>query len=123
MAKSKAASHRGQAAYRTLFGREKDLGSGSTELDQLTINHLYANIWTRKVIPMRVRSMITLALLAALGRSEELRMHIAGARRIGITRREIMEIVIHVAHYAGWPAAHNAQAIVKDAFRKRQQPV
>lgn len=111
---------RGQAAYKALFGREKKLDADSTDLDQLTIDHLYADIWSRKAIPMRVRSMITLTLLTALGRDRELQMHLEGALRLGVTRAEVLEIMIHVAHYAGWPAAHNGQRIAQEVFKKSE---
>ena len=109
---------RGQAAYKALFGREKTLNADSTDLDQFTIDHLYADIWSRRTIPLRVRSMITLTLLTALGWDRELQMHLEGALRLGITREEILEIMIHVAHYAGWPAAHNGQCIAQEVFKK-----
>ena len=63
---------------------------------------------------MRQRSMITVALLAGLGRDRELEKHIEGALHLGITRDEIIEIMIHVAHYAGCPAGHNGQCIARE---------
>ncbi len=66
---------------------------------------------------MRQRSMITVALLAALGRDRELERHIEGALHLGISRDEIIEIMLHVAHYAGWPAGHNGQRIAQEMFK------
>ncbi len=68
---------------------------------------------------VRQRSMITVALLAALGRDRELARHIEGALNLGITPDEIIEIMIHVAHYAGWPAGHNGQRVAQDVFALR----
>jgi len=70
-------------------------------------------------LEMRQRSMITIALLAGLGRDRELEKHIEGALHLGITRDEIIEIMIHVAHYAGWAAGHNGQRIAHDVFARR----
>ena len=67
---------------------------------------------------MSQRSMITIALLAALGRDRELERHIEGALHLGITRGEIIEIMIHVAYYAGWPAGHNGQRVAQEVFAR-----
>jgi 4-carboxymuconolactone decarboxylase len=65
---------------------------------------------------VRDRSMITVALLAALGQPEELRSHIAGALNVGITREEIVEILTHVSIYAGVPAAGSAMRVAADVL-------
>ena len=57
--------------------------------------------------------MITVALLAAQGRDDELRSHLQGAANQGISAIEMEEIMIHVAHYAGWPAGHHGLAVAK----------
>jgi 4-carboxymuconolactone decarboxylase len=67
-------------------------------------------------LQMSQRSMITVALLAALGRDRELARHIEGALRLGITSDEIIEIMLQVAHYAGWPAGHNGQRVAQEVF-------
>lgn len=62
--------------------------------------------------------MITLSLLAAQGRNEELERHLKGALNSGLTREKILEIMIHVAHYAGWPVGHNGERIAKEVFQE-----
>jgi 4-carboxymuconolactone decarboxylase len=110
---------RGQAMYEQLFGKKRKFGPDATSLDEFTIDHLFANVWSRPQLEMRQRSMITVALLAALGREHELVSHIKGARHLGITDEEIIEIMIHVAHYAGWPAGHSGQRVAQDVFAGR----
>ena len=113
------ARERGQAIYKQLFGDEKKFKPDDTALDEFTIDHLFADVWGRPELPMRQRSMITVALLAALGRDRELAKHIDGALKLGVTRDEVIEIMIHVAHYAGWPAGHNGQRVAQEVFARR----
>ena len=108
---------RGLATYEKLFGKKRKLKRNDRSLDQLTIDHLFANVWSRTGLEMRQRSMVTVALLATLGRDRELETHIKGALNLGITHEEILEIMIHVAHYAGWPAGHNGQRVAKRVFK------
>ena len=114
---SDSAKERGQAVYKKLFGEERESKPDDTALDGFTIEHLFADVWSRPNLQMSQRSMITVALLAALGRDRELARHIEGALHLGITRDEIIEIMIHVAHYAGWPPGHNGQCIAQEMFK------
>jgi|SRR6266850_1825427 4-carboxymuconolactone decarboxylase len=114
---SDSAREKGQAVYKKLFGEERESKPDDTALDGMTIDHLFAGVWSRPNLQMRQRSMITVALLAALGRDRELKRHIEGALHLGITRDEIIEIMLHVAHYAGWPAGHNGQRIAQEMFK------
>jgi 4-carboxymuconolactone decarboxylase len=114
------ARERGQAAYKKLFGEERESQPDDTALDDMTIEHLFADVWSRPNLPMRERSMITLAMLAAVGRDRELARHIEGALHLGITSDEIIEIMLQVAHYAGWPAGHNGQRIAQEVFARNK---
>src|SRR5688572_24038412 len=114
---------RGIALRSRLFGRkyvESFLASGHVfdrEVHTLVTEIGYGMIWSRRGLPPATRSMLTLALLAASNRPEELRAHITGARNLGVTRREMIEIFIHVMLYNGAPAALSAVKIAMDAFR------
>lgn len=66
---------------------------------------LFGAVWGREGLPIKTRSMITVAVLLALGKTEEIRLHMRGALNLGITPDELREIVVHIAHYAGVPAA------------------
>lgn len=73
----------------------------------------WGSVWTGQAIELRVRSLITIALLAGLGHHEELAMHIRATRNTGATLDEIREALMHVAVYAGVPAANAAFATLK----------
>ena len=108
---------KGLAMYKKYFGEENK--EELTGLRAFTINHLFANIWSRKEhLSIPERSMITLSLLAAQGRNEELEKHLKGALNSGLTPEKILEIMIHVAHYAGWPAGHNGERLAKVVFKE-----
>jgi 4-carboxymuconolactone decarboxylase len=68
----------------------------------------FGMFWSRPELPVRDRSLITVAMLAALGRQDELRGHLAGARNVGVSKEELVEVLMHVALYAGVPAAVSA---------------
>lgn len=112
----------GLKIYQEVFG--KPAGPSMLGLREFTINHLFARIWSRSsvslekepAITLRERSMITVALLAAAGRAEELKAHLEAAKHLGITKQQALEIMIHVAHYAGWPAGHSGQERVLEVF-------
>jgi 4-carboxymuconolactone decarboxylase len=73
----------------------------------------WGEVWARDGLDRRARSMLTLALLTALGREGELPMHVRAARRHGLTPAEIGEVLLHTAVYAGVPAANAAFAIAQ----------
>lgn len=81
---------------------------------------VFGGIWARPGLDMRSRSLCTVAMLAALGKHEELQAHVAGALHLGISREELIEVLMQVACYAGVPAAvsaMNAAARVLEAPR------
>ncbi len=75
--------------------------------------YAWGSVWTREGLPRSTRSAITLAVLAALGRENEIEMHVRGALRNGLTPAEIGEVLLHTAVYAGVPAANAALAIAQ----------
>ena len=74
---------------------------------------VWGGVWTRDGLDRRTRSAITLAVLTALGREQELELHVRAARRNGLTPEEIGEVLLHTAAYAGVPAANAAYAIAQ----------
>jgi 4-carboxymuconolactone decarboxylase len=78
------------------------------ELYDLSVGYLFGEIWTRPHLSIRERELITLAANIALARPHGTHSHYRSAKHIGITKEEIMEIIIHVGHYAGWPAIAHA---------------
>jgi 4-carboxymuconolactone decarboxylase len=75
--------------------------------------YAWGDVWTREGLDRRTRSAITLAVLTALGRENEIAMHVRAARRNGLAPAEISEVLLHTAVYAGVPAANAAYAIAQ----------
>ncbi len=76
----------------------------------------WGSVWARPGLDRRTRSLITIAILAALGRREELGLHLRASRNVGVPASEIAEMLLHVAVYAGVPAANTAFAVAKTEF-------
>ena len=81
----------------------------------------WGTVWASDAIAPRERSMLTLALLAALGNFEELEMHLRATARTGASREDVREAFMHVAIYAGVPRANRAFAIAKDVFAQEDR--
>jgi 4-carboxymuconolactone decarboxylase len=75
--------------------------------------YAWGSVWSRDGLDRRTRSCITLAVLTALGREQELAMHVRAARTNGLTPEEIGEVLLHTAVYAGVPAANAAFAVAQ----------
>ena len=73
----------------------------------------WGGVWTRPDLDRRTRSLVTIAILAGLGRVEELELHFRASKNIDVDPREIAEVLMHVAVYAGVPAANRAFALAK----------
>jgi 4-carboxymuconolactone decarboxylase len=78
----------------------------------------WGSIWSRPGLEKKTRHMLTLAMLAALGKYDELAMHIRATRNTGVTPDELREVFLHVSVYAGVPAANSAFAIAKRIFKE-----
>jgi 4-carboxymuconolactone decarboxylase len=83
------------------------------DFQDLITRYAWGEIWTRPGLDRKTRSCITLTALIALGRHEELAMHVRAARRNGLTEDEIKEVLLHTAIYCGVPAANSAFAIAQ----------
>ena len=79
------------------------------------IDALYGSIWSRDdIISLPERSLITVAVLVALNRENELKIHIRGALNLGVSKEKIEEMILHVAHYSGFPTGVSANQILND---------
>ena len=76
----------------------------------------FGTIWSRPGLELRDRSLVTVAQLAALGRTDELRAHLRGALNLGISEEELVEVLMQTAVYAGVPAANDALKVAADVF-------
>jgi 4-carboxymuconolactone decarboxylase len=90
------------------------------KLGELTDTVLFGDVWERKGLSKRDRSLITVAALTALYRPDQLRGHIWRALDNGVTRDEICELITHLAFYCGWPNAGTAALIAKQVFEDRK---
>jgi 4-carboxymuconolactone decarboxylase len=86
------------------------------KLAVLTDEVVFGDVWERPELSKRDRSLITVAVLTALYRTDQLRGHVRRALANGVTREEIGELITHVAFYSGWPNAVNAANVAKEVF-------
>ena len=87
-----------------------------------TIDHLFANVWSRGELSIRDRRLVTLTILMQLGNEQTLKLHFGAAmRQKQLTDAEIDELVVHVAHYAGWPVAAVSSQIVRQLRAERDK--
>ena len=91
----------------------------SEAFQDLITRYAWGEIWTRPGLPRQTRSLITVAMLVALNREEELRMHLRGALKNGATQEEIRETLLQSAIYCGVPAANSAFRIAQDIFSEK----
>jgi 4-carboxymuconolactone decarboxylase len=111
------AHERGMKVRREVLGDEHvdEAIAGTTEFtaefQDLITRYAWGEIWTRPGLDRRMRSAITLTALIALGRMEELPMHVRAARRNGLSDDEIKEVLLQSAVYCGVPAANTAFAV------------
>src|ERR1700726_1891893 len=82
----------------------------------LVPRHAWGEIWSRPGLPRHTRSLLTLAMLVALNRTEELRIHLRGAANNHVTREEIQELLLQAAVYCGVPAANSAFRLAEQVF-------
>lgn len=88
----------------------------------LITRYAWGEIWARPGLSRHARSLITLAMMVALNRPDELRMHLRAALRNGVTREEIQELLLHSAIYCGVPAANSAFHIAAEVFAEPDSP-
>jgi len=92
------------------------IGDTAPKLLELTEEVLFGDIWERPELSKRDRSLITVSTLVALNRTDQLRFHLERALENGVTKDEIVELITHLAFYAGWPPAMSAIIMAKDVF-------
>jgi 4-carboxymuconolactone decarboxylase len=107
---------KGAARMKELFGAEPRPGTMHEDFFQITVENLFNDIWNRPGLELRERSMITVAALTVLARERELKVHLRGALNAGISREKLNEMMIHLAHYGGWPVGVNGLRIAKEVF-------
>ena len=112
----------GEETRRSVLGEDhvSRVGAATTEFDapfqSLITEAAWGHVWSRPELDKRERSLVTIALLAALGHTDELAMHIRATARTGATEADVREALLHVAIYAGVPTANTAFRVAKQVF-------
>ena len=114
----------GMAMRKSVLGAEHVARAEANKTDfdadfqRIITEGAWGTIWTRPGIDKKTRHMLTLALLAALGKYDELAMHIRATRNTGVTPEEVREVFLQVLIYAGAPAANSAFGIAKRVYKE-----
>ena len=116
-------SHEGMTVRRAVLGdahvdraTAKSADPMQAEFQDLITRHAWGEIWTRPGLPRHTRSLLTIAMMVALNRAEELRLHLRAAANNGVSREEIKEVLLQCAIYCGVPAANSAFHQASDVF-------
>lgn len=91
----------------------------SMPMQVLATKSAWGMVWARPGLPRKVRSMLNIAMLVALGKAEELELHLNGAIRNGVTKKEIGEVLLQTAIYCGYPAALGGFRVAREYFAAR----
>jgi len=127
MVMHKETFERGLEIRKDVLGKEFVEQSLSTADDfnmpmqELTTEYCWGAVWGRDGLPRATRSMLNLAMISALNRPHELKMHVKGALRNGVTREQIREVFLQVAIYCGIPAGVDSFRIAREAFAELDQ--
>ncbi len=95
---------------------QKNRNDFNAEFQDLITRYAWGEIWARPGLPRQARSLISLAMMVALNRSDELRLHLRAALNNGVTRDEIKEVLLQTSIYCGVPAANLAFHIAEEIF-------
>ena len=119
---SKEVFERGLAIRKEVLGKEfveKSFAAAddfNRPMQELVTEYCWGAVWGREELPRKTRSMLNLAMLTCLNRPHELKMHIKGALRNGVTRDEVREVFLQAAIYVGVPAGVDSFRIAREAF-------
>jgi len=97
-------------------GGRRMFGDFAPKLAELTDDVLFEDVWNRPELSARDRSLITVAVLAAGGHTQQLGFHLVRAVENGVTQGELIEAITHVTLYAGWPNGMSAMGVAKELF-------
>lgn len=93
----------------------------TSEFQDFITRYAWGEIWTREGLPRHTRSLLTIAMMVALNRGEELALHLRSAKNNGVTRDEIKEVLMQTAVYCGVPAANSAFHLADRIFREEDE--
>ena len=112
---------KGLAKHRELFGQDpaariENIEALHPDVAEMLVESLYGAILTRPGLDPKVRQFCTISALTATGKAPQLKAHVKAALRLGATQEEIMEVLIQMIGYAGWPSALTGIGVAKEAF-------
>jgi 4-carboxymuconolactone decarboxylase len=125
MSMDQSAYERGTALRRKVMGEQHIAKRGASkdrytqQQNELVTSLAWGTIWSRPGLPLKIRSLVTLGMLTALNRPDEIRGHIVGALNNGATPDEIMEVFVHSAGYCGFPASNGAVRLCVEVFKEQ----
>ena|SRR6478609_2714883 len=117
---------RGLALRTELFGRDavekrtNAFGEFGRPLQHIINAYAYGDVWQRSALPLATKSLAMVAMMAAAGHSNELRVHLKGALKNGCTMEQLQEVLLLLALYCGIPAANEAHRIAVEVFREEK---
>jgi 4-carboxymuconolactone decarboxylase len=120
-----SAYEKGMALRRKVMGDQHVAKRGASndrytqQQNELVTALAWGTIWSRPGLPLKVRSLVTLGMLTALNRPDEIKGHIQGALNNGATPDEIMEVFVHSAGYCGFPASNGAVRLCVEVFKEQ----
>jgi len=115
---------KGLEVRRAVLGKEyvdksiSDADDFTQPLQELVTEYCWGSVWTRPGLPRKTRSLINLAMLTALNRPHEMKLHLRGALNNGCSKEEIMEVLLQTAIYCGVPAAVDSFRTAKEFFQE-----
>lgn len=126
---NKEAYEKGMALRRKVMG-EQHIASRQKSPDRFTKQQIelvteiaWGTIWSRPGLPLKIRSLVTLGMLTALNRPDEIKGHIVGALNNGATPEEVIEVFVHAAGYCGFPASNGAVRLAVEVFKEQGVPL
>ncbi|MFO1429115.1 MAG: carboxymuconolactone decarboxylase family protein [Candidatus Competibacteraceae bacterium] len=104
----------------TLSAAQQAFGNFAPKIVELTDDILFGDIWERPQLSKHDRSLITCAALVATGKTEQMNFHFPKALENGVTQDELIELITHLAFYAGWPNAMSAMSRAKELLGTKE---
>lgn len=124
MADSKERFERGKKVRESVLGAAhvartaKNRNAFNADFQDFLMEYAWGEIWSRPGLDKKTRGMLTIAMLVAMGKNDELKLHIRATKNTGVTRDEVKEIMMHAAIYAGVPAAFGAFQLAAQLFEE-----
>ncbi|MEJ7887104.1 4-carboxymuconolactone decarboxylase [Acinetobacter baumannii] len=96
----------------------QNLNDFNQDFQNFISRYAWGEVWSRLGLPRHTRSLVTIAILLALGREDELRMHLRACFNNGVTKEDLKELILHSSLYAGLPAANAAMYMAEEVFKE-----